>query len=293
MQIALHIGAHGTDNDRLIQCLSANADRLEIAGISVPQVNDYRKPMLDLLTDLMKGESVNQRLRDKMLKDIGMRAGTDRIVLSHENILGRAHRIFERGKLYPIAPKRLADINGLLPTNELQVYLCIRNPVTFIAETYRLSGSNSFAEFVDGVRLADVRWSDMIEHLVTAVPQANFTVWCYEDLPLLWGDLLREIAGVETDTQMAGEFDILREIMTKEGFARFNSYIETRPPQTDAQRQRIITAFLDKFAREEALELELDLPGLTQEIVDRVTADYEADIPKVAELPGVRLLQPL
>lgn len=107
--------------------------------------------MLDMLTDVMKGDAVNQRARDKMLKDIGMSSGCDRIVLSQENILGRAHRIFERGKLYPIAPKRLADINGLLPTNDLQVFIAIRNPVTFIAETYRLSGSTSFAEFVDGV----------------------------------------------------------------------------------------------------------------------------------------------
>lgn len=292
MQIALHIGAHGTDNDRLIQCLSANADRLETAGISIPQVNDYRKPMLDMLTDVMKGEAVNQRVRDKMLKDIGMSSGCDRIVLSQENILGRAHRIFERGKLYPIAPKRLADINGLLPTNDLQVYMAIRNPVTFIAETFRLSGSSSFAEFVDGVRLADVRWSDMIEKLVTAVPQAQFTVWCYEDLPILWGDILRDIAGVEADTAMVGEFDILRDIMSKDGFSRMKTYMDTRPPQTEAQRQRIIMAFLDKFAIEDELEQELDLPGLTQDIVDRVSADYAADLERVAALPGVRLLQP-
>ncbi|NVO23169.1 hypothetical protein [Donghicola mangrovi] len=292
MQIALHIGAHGTDNDRLIQCLTANADRLEIAGISVPQVNDYRKPILDMLTDVMKGDPVNQRVRDRMLKDIGVSSGIDRIVLAQENILGRAHRIFERGKLYPIAPKRLADVNGLLPTTELQIYMGIRNPVMFIAETFRLSGASSFAEFVDGVRLADVRWSDMIEKLVNAVPQADFTVWCHEDLPILWGDILREVAGVESDSPMAGEYDILAEVMTAEGLGRLKTYIDSKPPQTAAQRQRIIMAFLDKFAIEEKLEQELDLPGLTQDIVERVTVDYERDLKRVAELPGVRLLQP-
>lgn len=127
---------------------------------------------------------------------------------------------------------------------------------------------------------------------MTAVPQADFTVWCFEDLPILWGDILREMAGVEDESTIVGEFDILKDIMSKEGFARMKTYMDTRPPQTKAQRQRIIMAFLDKFAIEDELEQELDLPGLTQNIVDRVSADYAADLERVAALPGVRLLQP-
>lgn len=292
MQIALHIGAHSTDHEQLIQTLAKNGPQLGFEGIAVPAPNAYRKPMQDLLMSSMKGEPTDSAVRKAMLDAIGFGGSATRALLSHENLLGRQHRIFEKGKMYPVAPRRLADLMSLLPVTELQVYMAIRNPVLFVADSYPQANAPSFAEFMDGVRFADIRWSDMIAQMAAAVPQADFTVWCHEDTPLIWGDVLRDMAGVASDFTLNGEFNGLKEIMTEEGFRRMTTYIQQHTPQTPQQRQRIISAFLDKFALTDALEQEIELPNLDDPAIERLTAQYEADLDKIAALPGVRLIQP-
>ena len=40
------------------------------------------------------------------------------------------------------------------------------------------------------------------------------------------------------------------------------------------------------------LDQVIDLPGWTQEVVDRVTQDYRADVAEIAVLPGVEFVLP-
>ncbi|HAW47557.1 MAG TPA: hypothetical protein DCX34_10005, partial [Roseovarius sp.] len=69
-----------------------------------------------------------------------------------------------------------------------------------------------------------------------------------EDTPLIWAQVLRAMAGTDESVPLAGEFALLPEIMTKAGHQRFTTYIDSRPGLTDAQKRRVVTAFLDKFA---------------------------------------------
>jgi len=61
---------------------------------------------------------------------------------------------------------------------------------------------------------------------------------------------------------------------------------------SEMQKRRIYAAFLDKFAMEEALEEELDLPGWTEELVDSLTEIYDQDIYHLQRIPGVTLIAP-
>ncbi|MEM6478856.1 MAG: hypothetical protein AAF647_07400, partial [Pseudomonadota bacterium] len=85
---------------------------------------------------------------------------------------------------------------------------------------------------------------------------------------------------------------LLSEIMTEEGFNRFLAYLKSHPPQTGVQKRRIIAAFLNKFALEDELEEELDMPGWTTEIVDGLTDAYEEDLYTIERIPGVTLISP-
>ena len=51
-------------------------------------------------------------------------------------------------------------------------------------------------------------------------------------------------------------------------------------------------AFLDKYALEEKIEEELDLPGWDGAYVDMLTEIYEDDLEIIAAMPSVRLLTP-
>ena len=66
----------------------------------------------------------------------------------------------------------------------------------------------------------------------------------------------------------------------------------SHPPKTQRQLGRIITAFLDKFAIEDAIEDELDIPGWTQQTVDEMTKRYEQDLYEIGRIPGVNFIAP-
>ncbi len=54
----------------------------------------------------------------------------------------------------------------------------------------------------------------------------------------------------------------------------------------------MIAAFLDKFAIEEELEEELDIPGWSEEVVDTLTEIYDEDVFEISRIPGVTFISP-
>ena len=64
------------------------------------------------------------------------------------------------------------------------------------------------------------------------------------------------------------------------------------PPQTIAQRRKIVMAFLDKFAVEDQIEMEVPLPGWTEELIEEITQIYEADTAEIAQIEGVEFIAP-
>ena len=79
--------------------------------------------------------------------------------------------------------------------------------------------------FVAGQDVGAMRWSEPLAAIRAACPDVPLTVWCNEDLPLVWPDVLRAVAGV--GTELAGEDAILRQIMSPAGFARLEGFPET------------------------------------------------------------------
>ena len=70
------------------------------------------------------------------------------------------------------------------------------------------------------------------------------------------------------------------------------SYLRSHPPQTVLQRRKIVSAFLDKFVLPEAVEVEIPLPGWTDDLVGAITAAYGADVAEIAAMDGVEFLLP-
>jgi len=92
--------------------------------------------------------------------------------------------------------------------------------------------------------------------------------------------------------ELSGTDDLLAEIMTRNGFKRFQSYLENHPPQNEIQKRRVIAAFLSKFAVAEKIEQELDIPGWTEDYVDQLTDLYEEDLDEVQRMHGVNFIAP-
>ena len=75
------------------------------------------------------------------------------------------------------------------------MFLGIRNPATFVPAVFKEAKHTNFAQFLSGIPLDQIRWSDVVERIREAAPKASLTVWCNEDTPLIWSQLIREISG--------------------------------------------------------------------------------------------------
>lgn len=135
-------------------------------------------------------------------------------------------------------------------------------------------------------------WSPFLARLREANPDCPITVWCNEDTPFVWPDVLRHVTRLDSALPLLGDEDILEEIMAPVGIERLRSYLAIHPPSTAPTRQRIVGAFLEKFALDEALEEEIDLPGWNGDIIRDITDAYEVDLDAIRQLPGVTLLEP-
>lgn len=291
MQIAIHTGAHFTDEERLIKCLVRNKDSLARQGVAVPGPSRYRsllKKTFDALKDAQPSPDAREVLLDAILDE----ADCDRMVLSNPNFFGAPRAALRRGMLYPNAGPRMATLAGLFPGDQLEMFIGLRNPASFLPEVFKKSPKDDFLELTGGVDPRLITWSDMIRRVRAEAPDVPITVWCNEDTPLIWSQIVREIAGLDHGATIEGEFDLLQEIMSKEGMRRFLAYLDTHNLVTEMQVRRVISAFLDKFALEDKVEEELDLRGWDDAMVEELTEIYDEDVFDIERLPGVTLIEP-
>ncbi len=218
--------------------------------------------------------------------------GAQRVLLSNDNFFGVPKIAVSQGLIYPRAQDRLGEFANLFAGDQLTLALGIRNPATFLPALFEESPHDDFLAFLDGTDPLTLRWSELITRLRETCPDIELIVWCNEDTPLIWGSVIREVAGLEHGTKVTGGFDLLSEIMSNEGMQRFRAYLHSHPVMTERQKRRVIAAFLDKYALEDAIEQELDLPGWDEAYVDTLTEQYEEDVFAIERIPDVQFIAP-
>ena len=291
MQVVIHAGAHITDENRLVNTLITNRDMLAENGTNIPHPNSYRKLIRDVMQTAQQN-GISEDARDVMLDAILKGSASDRLILSNPGFFGTPKMAMSAGTLYAAAEQRLQFFNTIFHQDTLELFLAICNPATFLPAIYSKTPYTSFDEFMRHADPRSVRWSEMVMRVRETYPDLPITVWCNEDLPLVWAQVLREMAGLDPITKIAGEFNLLREIMSEAGLKRFKAYVRSHPDMSEIQKRRVISAFLGKFAKEDAIEEELDMPGWTDEFIDELTEIYDEDLYVIQRIPGINLITP-
>ncbi|WP_135501977.1 hypothetical protein [Roseovarius aestuariivivens] len=291
MQVVIHAGAHLTDEDRLVNCLVRNTDLLASIGTDVPNPQAYRKLLRDILHEALES-GITSEARDVFLAAVGHDPSSDRLVLSNQGFFGTPKMAVGQGQIYPAAERRLTAAQQLFPRDNIELFLGLRNPASLLPALFDKTPHKRMDDYLNGVPPLDFRWSPTIARIRHAFPDMPITVWCNEDTPLIWAQVVRELAGLDPTASFEGEFTLLREIMTPAGMKRFEAYLESHPGMTEVQKRRVIAAFLDKFILDEEIEEELDLPGWTEELVDQMTEAYDEDLFEVQRVPGVNMIAP-
>ncbi len=290
MRIAYHLGAHCTDDERLIRCLLKNRGVLGAQGIVVPPPSRYRTLLRDTAIQL-KGTPATPENQALVLEQIMAEDSAERLILGWDNFLSFPNWALQ-GKLYPAAGERVRAFSCIFPGLETDYFLALRNPATFIPAILAAQTGKDYASFMAGVDPLDLRWSEMIGRIQAANPGAKLTVWCDEDTPLIWPEVVLAVSGHQTDAPLEGMFDVLEVIMSAPGLKRLRGYLDTKGPFSIERRRRAVTAFLDKFAMPGSIDYSIELPQWTPAMVEAITDAYVADCAKIAAMPGVAFIAP-
>jgi len=289
MQVVFHLGAHSTDEDRLITTLANNPDVLTSRHIAVPAPNRYRLVLRDALLAL-RGAPADQATQDTILAACTDDDTIRRIVFSHEFFMCVPGRVITPRGFYTMVPAKLDPLANLFPQAEVEFHMALINPATQIPALEARQKKVDYETMMCGKDPREMRWAPVVRRMVEAAGGRKLVIWCNEDMPMIWPEVLRRMGGITPEVPLSGEDAIISEIMTEEGLSRLGSYLKLNPPQSVTQRRRVMSAFLDKFARPDALEVEIALPGWTEELIDEITEAYEEDVAEIAAMPGVEFL---
>lgn len=291
MQVIFHCGAHGTEEDRLLKTLLRNKDRFRLHGTVVPGPGKYRYLLKDCMAALQEGQATTEA-RDVLWDAILEEEQADRVLLSNANFFGSQRQSIEGSQFYPEAEARLLSLQHLFAQDKLELYIGLRNPATILPGLLENAHPDRKAQVLSTLDPYHLRWSDLLTRLRRAVPQVPLTVWCFEDMPLIWAQIIRDMSGLEMNQRLDGGMDLLSTIMSREGMRRLRQYLAQHPDMSETQQRRVMAAFLDKYVREDELEEEIDLPGWSEALIESVTALYEEDMQIVQRIPGVTMITP-
>jgi len=263
---------------------------LENQGICVPNPASYRNQLRNAAREL-KGRAASPAYQSGLLGNILNAHRPKRMVLSWENFAGFAQSAV-REQFYIGAGERMRTLCQLFPEAETSFYFSIRNPATFLPAISYKQGKLERHDFAQNIRPLSLRWSDTVINIRAANPGVPMTIWCDEDVPLLWPDILRAVSGYSGTEPLSGEDEMLRSLLSPEGLEKLDDYMQNYPPKTAARRQHVQAAFLDRYALEDRMHADADLPGWDQSMVDVLSAAYEQDLERIASIRDVTILRP-
>lgn len=287
MQITIHIGAHRTQGPMLLRALLKNQDALKEMGVIVPDPARYRDIMPDLMKRV-KSEPASADSQDLILEQILDGETCERMVLGLEDIICVPQHIFDEGAFYGKASFKLPWLRNVFADHQVRFVVGMRNPASFIPAAYaQCANHRSYEDFMCGMNVEGIRWSNLLTTIRTACPDVPLIAYAYEDSPLTWARLLHIMAELPASFPLQGSLDPLLGVMQREGIARLRTYLQNHTPRDVHQFERIVGLFLAKYPDDEAMEMEIDLPGWDDALVERLTEAYEDDLYLIEDMVDI------
>ncbi len=236
MQVVFHLGAPCTDDDLLLQTLMRNRDVLWSEGVAVPPPGRFRAVVRDTARTL-KGRPASEEVQDALLDAIvDESSSVDRLILSDPRFICIIRLVIQGPLLWPMIDRQTTLLRALFPTDAVEFFIGMRDPATHVPQLFKTSRFSDFGEFTENMQVHAVAWSEMLRRLTMTHPDCPVTVWCNEDTPLIWGELLHDIAAVGLEVPIEGKDVLVQQIMEPSGFKRMQEYLRQKLPGSEAQR---------------------------------------------------------
>ncbi|WP_247676803.1 hypothetical protein [Leisingera sp. HS039] len=287
--LAFHVGAPNTDNGQLTWSLRKDAQRLLAQGVMIRRPGTYMAALNQMLRK-QNQDTVTEQERAALLDGMVKDQSVSRIILTNSGFLGVPGWMLNGGRLYRNAGSNTAALRTVFPGNPCEFFLGLRNPATLIGPVFKSQSNRTWEQFAAGTDFLNLRWSDVVADIQDSNPGCRITVWCNEETPVIWPNILGQVTGLGDGFRFDGELDITRGIISEAGYERLEAYLANRPGLSEDQRERVRALFLSYFHSEEAVEEEIDLPGWSQPLVDEMSESYQADAELIRRMTGVTFL---
>lgn len=290
--INLHIGVHFAGAAYLPESLNANEGLLKKTGMHAPSPRQARAAILGMIDQLdglppilPEEEAVLSRLRG----DTGAR----NLFMFDDRWAAPLRSAFNGDILYSEIDERVLPVAELFASSKLQISLSLLNPGVFLNNSLSSEPAEKHVrDFIKRIDPETLRWRDTVAKLRKALPDVPLLLWCEEDAPLIWPDVLRHLFNLPDDCPVLARLAPLRPLIEKEGFIRLETYLRKHPPETRAQYEQVIMLFLDKYGKHEALIPHCDVPSCNAETLEIMSANYEEDVAYLAQQDGITFLLP-
>lgn len=291
MQVAFHVGVHGTDDDRVLRCLAMNRDLLARRHGEVSP-KDIHEPILNEALLALKGGIASPEMEEVVLDALLESDRVARLIFSRPTFLGLPKRAFDGDGLLAAAGPKMRALANIFPSAECEFFMALKNPATYVPEALRRAlrqGERIPAEALDP---EGMRWAPTLRRTVRELGGRRLVLWCNEDTPLVFPEVMRRLIGVPAGEPLEGGMLMAERVLTEAGREVLAQRLQAEAPASVADRRRITIEVLAAHHDPEAVRLRIDLPGWDQQVVDRMTAAYDADVAEIAALPGVEFIGP-
>ncbi|MFD1794635.1 hypothetical protein FQV27_06875 [Paracoccus aurantiacus] len=289
MQIVYHVGAHGSDHERLIRTLLRNREELWTLGTDIPSPTRYKGVFGGAITALNGGEApaeMQETLLDSLIDSDSAR----RLILSQSMFLGLPQRAIGESGFYPRGAHRMLGLSNLFPDSAVEFFLSVVHPAAQVAELVLLS-KGDYDAVMGGRDPRTLRWAPFVRAIQDAIPDRELVVWAQEDLPFIWPEVLRRMAGIGPETPLRGEDAVLADLLPAEALAELNRQISAIPGIGISTRRDMIEKALSDHATEGAAESAVNLPGWSQDLIDELSQIYAEDIDELSSMPGIDFIK--
>jgi len=293
MDILLHAGAHPTDNDTLMVSMNNNKPALDRCQVAVPDPVLYRRSLRQAMRQI-EGAQFTDELRDMLYDSIcgDQPPDTLAMVLSVPMLFAPPAQTVAQGVFFPQAVEKLRSAVEVFKNDRIKLFFAIRNPATYLAALMKTCDSNNLSAVTGGSAPETLRWSELFLRLQAHFMDMEITVWCYEDSPFVWQDVIRAVGQVPPNIAIKDTYCLYLHLLSDVGQARFVAYMNKNTNLSAEKKREVMFAFAEKFGRPEIMDQDVSITGLTQEEVDFLTGLYEDDLAKITEIPNVRLIFP-
>ncbi|MEP5758070.1 MAG: hypothetical protein ABJ327_01930 [Litoreibacter sp.] len=292
MEVIYHLGVHATDEDQIANCLLRNAEQLNENGIKIPEPVKCREVLADAKFRLSSGETTSD-IQRTTIEALGIDLEkTECLILSDPSFMGQSNQAIGDDALYPKLEENLSHLASIFGAHGTEFCIGLCNPAVFIPEVLKHSGGGDLQTFLNRSDPAQLRWSETLTRLKACAPGCKITVWANEDTPFTWREVLHAVSRQESGFIFEGMEEFYANFIAPRGIRRMKRRLRIHRPETDEAYKILVESFIRRFGQENLVETEINLPGWNTAYVDALSAQYDEDLAVVANMPGIRFINP-